>query len=203
MIWTFLFWLSIAFLAYTTIARLIWPAFSKKEGKDSGGKAIWFAAGVAVLLLALSIYMKAEPVLRSTDWSDAQLTELENLRGAIDYYEQARNIKQGHTPSSDDWQSVVALLQASQNQALTVSEDVMKKVHPLLPTHFRNEFLPGLSAGIYGLIKYNDRVVKPNTNVDTLNLDYPDSITVGTELLSRWNKWYDDQKAVIGTKLGS
>ena len=200
MIWDVLFWLALAFLALVVISKLIWPMIAGRKDKGSGQKAVWIGAAIAVVVFAVSFYMRGESGSATPEWNAQELTQVESLIAALDYYEQAQNLTTGRVPTADDWQTVAALLEAGVEQGEFVGETVLEKVHPRLPEHFRDEFLAGMVTGSHALTEYNQGTVKPFIR-DTAQTPYKDSLAVGTELLTRWNLWYDARKDTIRQRL--
>jgi len=198
MIWNILFWLGLALL----IAWAIWRFLLSGRRKPSpeGGQAAPSPAlrrllpALAVVLLVISILVKQNVVTFGSKWTDEQKAELVHFSDAIDYYDQATALTTGRDVSNDDWETVNALLQASHSEAEQVSDDLLDNLHPELRKVYREEFVPGLSAGVYGLTQHTSFI---RYRGDTAQYDFEDSLTRGRTLLAQWNDWFEDHRAAI------
>jgi hypothetical protein len=209
MVWNLMFWFAVAYLGVAIIWRYFVPAFRRsKPSSDSdkrpSGAERFFARGqivptVAIVFMAAALIVRANPDLIQSKWSENQKEQLGHFSEAMSLYDQATQIASYHRLSADDWESVKALLEASQSEAAQVSDTVLAKLDGELPAHFHDEFLRGLQTGIFGLTQYNQGAPK---GTDTLRYNAADSLKIGRELLDQWDDWYLPRQATLAEKIG-
>jgi len=205
MIWDIIFWIGMAYLAVAVIWRFFVVGLRKsvptsvaedvgEKTKRGFGLSSWLAVAAAAAV-ALAFAVKANPDLLKFGWTPEEEAELAHFFEAVSFYDQATEITTGtERLSPDDWETVSALLQASLSEAEQVSDKVLERLHDGLQSHYRENFLPGLSAGSFGLIEFNRRSLNPK---DTAVFVYGDSLDVGRELLDEWNTWYNENREEI------
>jgi hypothetical protein len=207
MIWDVLFWLALAYLAAFAFTRYLLPVFrgGKKVGKKGGAAErsesfgrVWALPILAILVMAGSYWMKANPDVFQHRWTDDERAELERFESAVGYYEQATAISQDPPLSWSDWESVEALLSAALDELKSVDPKTLARLHPELRTHVEREFIPGLQSGIFGLDYYTQ---DPAKGIDTARTDMSDSLKAGRQLLAKWNAWYAANQDLIIERL--
>jgi hypothetical protein len=196
-------------MAYLAIA-VIWRFFvqglrtpdaagHQQEDRKRFGTGVKVAV-VALAAVGLAFLAKAKPNLLRFGWSEEQKVELQHFMDAIDYYEQATELTAAwRNPTSEDWETISALLQASLTEAEQVSNDVLDGLHENLQEHYRREFLAGLEVGLYGLRQYT--IKKKRMDIGGTDTDIVDSITRGRVLLDQWVTWYDENREDIAKEL--
>lgn len=205
MIWDIVFWLALAYLAYSIFMHFFVSGSgrtAKRSGSEekaaAGGAKTWLWPGVAIVIMAVSFGMKANPDLFKAEWTPENREMVDHFDEAILLYEQASAmISVTGRIEAETWESVNALLQAASMEAEMVPVDILDKLHPDLREHFQNEFMAGLQAGVYGLQFYTAGQEK---GVDTLEHNMIDSLDHGRALLGQWTEWFMVHKQVLQYK---
>jgi hypothetical protein len=200
MIWNLMFWFAVAYLGIAIIWRYFVPALSpassrsrvKTEEAPASGAKHFFARSrffpiVAVAFLVIPFVMQYNTGWFDFGWSSHEKEQLQHFSSAMDYYDQATDLASVGGLKLEDWESIRALLEASQSEAEQVSDTVLAKIDDDMPALYRDKFMAGLRTGIFGLGQYT--LGKPK-GAKTLNYQASDSLDVGRRLLSDWDDWY-------------
>lgn len=207
MIWNLMFWFGVAYLAIAIVWRFFVPAFSvapARDGEGSSSGAKRFFAGskvfpvVAVIFLAIPLAIQAANGLSGQNWTDDEKAGLEHFRGAMEYYDQATQLATVPALKTEDWETIKALLEASQAEAVEVGDTVLSKLDADMPAVYSEQFLSGLRMGIFGLAQHNLGVPKGQKE---LAFHAQDSLKLGRELLADWDAWYLPRRNSINQEL--
>gem|GEM_PF-2766447 len=213
MVWNLLFWLAVAYLSIAIIWRYFVPAFSKaapRSGKDlapapPAAAERFFASGrtfpmIAIVLLVIPLAIQSTRGLVDIGWTDDESEQLLHFSAAMDYYDQATQLASLRALKLEDWESIKALLEAAEAEALQVNLEVLAKMDDDMPGLYRDKFLTGLRMGIFGLTQHNIGAPKGS---DTLRYRAEDSLTMGRQLLSQWDDWYLPRRLAISKEIGT
>jgi len=197
MIWDIVFWLALAYLAFTVVWRFFVVGLRKTQKKRGGtdvhaqGASLFFRGRAltvtAVLLVVVAFVMKTNPDIFRSGWSAEERIEVDHFVEALTLYAQANTLASQNNLNNEDWESVLALLQASKAEVELVSDKVLERLHPDLNAHLQEEFFPGIRVGGYGISHF---VALRQKGKDTVKHYMEDSLTLGRTLLSQWNNWY-------------
>lgn len=204
MIWDIVFWLALAYLAFTVVWRFFVVGLGKPQKKRGGtdehawGTGLFFRGWAlpvtAVLLVVVAFVMKTNPDISRASWSAEERIEVDHFVEALTLYAQANTLASQNNLTNNDWESVLALLQASKSEVEQVSDEVLERIHPDLNTHLQEEFFPGIRVGGYGISYF---VAIRQKGRDTVKHYMEDSLTLGRTLLSQWNNWYESHAKQI------
>jgi len=197
MIWDIVFWLALAYLAFTVVWRFFVVGLRKPQKKQGGtddhaqGTSLFFRGWAlpvtAVLLVVVAFVMKTNPDIFRASWPAEERIEVDHFVEGLALYAQANTLASQNNLTSGDWESVLALLQASKAKVEQVSDKVLERIHPDLNTHLQEEFFPGIRVGGYGIGHF---VAGRQKGKDTVKHYMEDSLALGRTLLSQWNNWY-------------
>lgn len=206
MIWNLLLWLALAYL----VAIIIWRfarssrKSTAKKGSAAAPKTLdylfsrgWIAPTTALLLAVVALLFLYYPPLSGPRWTSSEETEIEHFIEAISLYQQASTMVQSSKLIRSDWETVNALLQASQAEAEQIGAPTLGRILPDLPTMFQEKFLPGLRLGIYGLREFT---TAPPKSMDSVAFPGKDSLDQSRGLLQNWNEWFSANKDEIMNK---
>jgi hypothetical protein len=207
MIWNLLLWLALAYL----VAIIVWRMVrSRREDKTKNGPAAppapidylfsrgWIAPVAALLLAVVALTFHYYPQWNKIAWTPSEQVEADHFIEAISLYQQASDLSGNTGMPREDWETVNALLQAALAEAEQVSDPVLARIDPELTAMFKNNFLPGLRLGTYGLRYYT---VPGQTGKDTIEHHGDDSIKVSRGLLEQWNSWFMEHRSEIMDRL--
>ncbi len=144
MIWDIVFWLALAYLAFTVVWRFFLVGLLKPQQKRDGTDNHawdtglffrgWALPVTAVLLVVVAFVMKTNPDIFGTSWSAEERIEVDHFVEALTLYAQANTLASQNNLTYGDWESVLALLQASKAEVELVSDKVLERIHPDLNT---------------------------------------------------------------------
>ena len=160
----------------------------------------WVFPGSAIALAAILFFFGADLGL-VTRWSEPERAELGHFTAALSYYDEASLLYSNKTRlSSQDWESVNAMLQTAQAEGEQVRAELLKKLHPELPQKYQELFLAGLRKGAYGLRYFIAPPPKSERN-DPAEYYGADSLDAGRQLLGEWSEWFNNNRAQILDKV--
>jgi hypothetical protein len=206
MIWNLLLWLALAYLAAIIIWRFAQSRrkTTAKKGSAAAPKPMdrlfgrgWIAPTTALLLAVVALIFLYYPSLSGSQWTPSEEIEIEHFIEAMSLYQQASTMVQSTKLIRNDWETVNALLQASQSEAEQISVPTLGRINPELPAMFQDKFLPGLRLGIYGLREFT---TGPSKNKDTVVFPGKDNLEQSRGLLLDWNEWFAANRVEIMKK---
>ena len=207
MIWNLILWVAVAFLVVTLLWRLIASRRPKPASEATGsgpspadrvfGRG-WLAPVAAVVLALVALGFMYVPQFFRQAWSESEQVEVDHFIEAISMYQDASSLSQKRGVGRGDWESINAMLQATQSEVEQVGDSVLRKIDPELPNMVHEKFIPGLRIGAFGLRWYTG---VPQKGRDTVEHHRDDSLKLSRDLLDEWNAWFTAHKADIMSKL--
>lgn len=135
-------------------------------------------------------------------WTESEKEDIDRFGSSIDYYDMATMVttaKQAILLNDEDWETVSANFQTALFIAQQIDTTVLIKIHPELNEHYQNEFISGLSKGIYGL---QARTSREKGVITRTYEGSQDSLFYGRQLLESWLDWYDINQVAITQTIG-